>query len=75
MQFDKHKNIFAGMSNVHNTISLSCHKQVCLIRPRFGRYFSHHWGTYVYPHVVVVVLYQTLHEKWESIIALDSKNY
>ena len=27
--------------NINNTISLSCHDQVCLIRLRFERYFSH----------------------------------
>ena len=29
----------------NNTISLSCHEQVCLIGLRFERYFSHHWAT------------------------------
>ena len=29
--------------SVHNTISLSGHKQVCLIRLCFQRYLSHHW--------------------------------
>ena len=27
--------------NINNTISLSCHDHVCLIRLRFERYFSH----------------------------------
>ena len=36
------KNIFACLFSVHNTISLSRHEQVCLMRLRFERYFSHH---------------------------------
>ena len=32
------ENIFAGLCSVHNTISLSRHEQVCLIRLRFERY-------------------------------------
>ena len=36
------KNIFACLFSVHNTISLSCHEQVCLMRLRFERYFSYH---------------------------------
>ena len=31
----KHKNLY-------NTISLSRHEQICLMRLRFERYFSHH---------------------------------
>ena len=37
------KNIFACLCSVHNTISLSCHEQKCLMRLHFERYFSHHW--------------------------------
>ena len=36
------KNIFACLFSVHNTISSSRHEQVCLMRLRFERYFSHH---------------------------------
>ena len=36
------KNIFACLFSIHNTISLSRHEQVCLMRLRFERYFSHH---------------------------------
>ena len=36
------KTIFACLFSVHNTISLSRHEQVCLMRLRFERYFSHH---------------------------------
>ena len=36
------KNAFACPFSVHNTISLSRHEQVCLIRLRFERYFSDH---------------------------------
>ena len=32
---DIHKNIFACLFSVHNTISLLRHEQVCLIRLRF----------------------------------------
>ena len=32
------KNIFACLFSVHNTISLSRHEQVCLMRLRFERY-------------------------------------
>ena len=31
----------------YNTISLSRHEQVCLMRLRFERYFSHHWEKYL----------------------------
>ena len=34
-------NIFAYLFSIHNTISLSRHKQVCLSGLRFERYFSH----------------------------------
>ena len=36
-----HKDIFACLFSIHNTISLSCHEQVCLSELRFERYFSH----------------------------------
>ena len=39
------KNIFACLFSVRNTISLSRHEQVCLMRLRFERYFSHHRAT------------------------------
>ena len=39
--FDIQKNIFAFLLSVHSTISLSCHEQVCFLRLRFERYFSH----------------------------------
>ena len=35
------KNIFACLFSVHNTISLSRHEQVFLMRLRFERYFTH----------------------------------
>ena len=35
------KNIFACLFNIHNTISLSRHEQVCLSGLSFERYFSH----------------------------------
>ena len=44
---DKRKNIFACLFSVHNTISLSRHEQVCLMRLRFERYFSHHRAFYI----------------------------
>ena len=37
--------IFAYLLSVHDTISLSRHEQVCLIRLHFERYFSHHRAT------------------------------
>ena len=42
--FNIRKNIFACLFSVHNTIILSRHEQVCLMRLRFERYFSHHWA-------------------------------
>ena len=46
-----HKDIFACLFSIHNTISLSCHEQVCLSGLRFERYFSHHrarwWEKYL----------------------------
>ena len=40
-----HKDIFACLFSIHNTISLSCHEQVCLSGLPFERYFSHHRAT------------------------------
>ena len=37
---NKCKNIFACLISAHNTISLSRHEKVCLIRLRLERYFS-----------------------------------
>ena len=34
-----------GLKPIYNNISLSRHEQVCLIRLRFERYFSHHRAT------------------------------
>ena len=39
------KNIFACLFSVHNTISLSRHEQVGLIRLSFKKYLSHHRAT------------------------------
>ena len=39
------KNIFACLFSVHNTIGLSRHEQVVLMRLGFKRYFSHHLAT------------------------------
>ena len=39
---DVRKNIFAYLFSVLNTINLSRHEQVCLIRLCLERYFSHH---------------------------------
>ena len=36
------ENIFVCLFSVHNTMGLSRHEQVCLIRLRIERYFSHH---------------------------------
>ena len=40
-----HKDIFACLFSIHNTVSLSCHEQVCLSGLRFERYFPHHRAT------------------------------
>ena len=40
-----HKNNFACLFSVHNTVSLSRHEQVSLMRLRFKRHFSHHQAT------------------------------
>ena len=45
ISYDIHKDIFACLFSIHNTISLSCHEQVCLSGLRFKRYFSHHRAT------------------------------
>ena len=37
--------IFTCLFSVRNIISLRHHKQICLMRLRFERYFSHHWAT------------------------------
>ena len=42
MYINRRKNIFACLFSVHNTISLSRHEQVCLMRLRFERYFESH---------------------------------
>ena len=36
------KDVFACLFSVHNTISLSSHEKLWLIRLRLQRYFSHH---------------------------------
>ena len=36
------KNIFVCLFSVHNTMGLSRHEKVCLIRLSIERYFSHH---------------------------------
>ena len=36
------RNTSACLFSVYNTISSSLHEQVCLMRLRFERYFSHH---------------------------------
>ena len=41
------KNMFTSLFSVHNTISLSHHEQVCLIRLHFERYFSHTSGKFL----------------------------
>ena len=33
------KKVFAGLTSVHNIISLSCHEQICLLRLHFEGYF------------------------------------
>ena len=35
-----HKKVFACLFSVHNTVSLSHHDQVCIMRLRFERYLS-----------------------------------
>ena len=66
------KNIFTCLFSVHNAISLSRHEQVCLIRLRFERYFSHHrtrwWEKYlsksslnILVHDVINLLYFDLY--------------
>ena len=49
--FGIHKDIFACLFSIHNTIGLSRHEQVCLSGLRFERYFSHHrarwWEKYL----------------------------
>ena len=47
IRFDIPKNIFTCLFSVHKTISLSRHEQVCLMRLRFERYFSHHRAKYM----------------------------
>ena len=37
---DLRKNTLACLFSVHDTLSLSGHEQVCLMRLRFERYFS-----------------------------------
>ena len=42
MHFDIPNNIFVCLFIVRSIISLKRHEQVCLMRLRFERYFSHH---------------------------------
>ena len=44
-QDEIHKNIFTSLFSVPTTISFSCHEQVCVMKLRFERYFSHHRAT------------------------------
>ena len=41
-KLNKCKNLFPCLFSVHNTVSLSCHEQVCLIRLHFEKYYFHH---------------------------------
>ena len=44
--YNIHKNIFNCLFSVHKIISLSCHKQVCIMR-LFLKKYSHHRETYI----------------------------
>ena len=56
--YNVRKNTFACLFSVHNTISLSRHEQVCLMRLRFERYFSHHVASLnILVHDVINLLY------------------
>ena len=50
-----HKDIFACLFSIHNTVSLSCHEQVCLSGLRFERYFSHHRASRNVAHLNILV--------------------
>ena len=50
-------------SFIHNTISLSCHEQVCLISLRFERYFSHHQASDEPPWSQTYCINSTMIEK------------
>ena len=49
------RNIFACQFSVLNGISLSPHGQVCLMRLRFERYFSHHRAFQVFRCNLIVM--------------------
>ena len=66
--FALRKNICTCLFSVHNTVSLSRHEQVCLIKLRFERYFSHHQmekylsnlaSLNILVHVVINLLYHS----------------
>ena len=44
-KYDQASDCGNSYNHGHNTISLSCHEQVCLSGLRFERYFSHHRAT------------------------------
>ena len=66
------KNIFACLFSVHNTISLSRHEQVCLMRLRFERCFSHH-RAYKYLHLHLIITSKKYSKT--SMIIIDDNNY
>ena len=55
-----------------NTISLSCHEQVCLMRLRFERYFSHHHGRSISGNVDKVCCIMNTEQKSENILTYIS---
>ena len=63
------KKLFACLFSVHNTIVLSRHEQVCLIRLRFERYFSHHQAA----QMIMSRMFKGNMRTWTETIKLTDK--
>ena len=69
------KNIFACLFSVHNTISLSRHEQVCLMRLRFERSISRNVASLnILVHDVINLLYNDVISVNFKIVYVCTKN-
>ena len=60
-------------TKLNNTIRLSRHEQVCLIRLRFERYFSHHRDPWEYFSVIIIIREDMLLVMWAGFWMISFK--
>ena len=63
--------MFACLLRVHNTISLSRHEQVYLMRLRFERYFSRHRVT----QMIMSCIFKANMRTWTETMEFEYINY